>query len=234
MTFLRGILYTFRKSYLLPWNWWSYLLAVLFRSKVIYHYEPRHEISNNVVHACLTCKASDQPAHTCSLIRAGASRVKLLTEYHLQFLSLKEGCSSWVRCGTWLYRFLIFAPLLTLSVSTLVKIPHCWKSHVAGLIYYNHFWRWMFQAVFRGWFTVAPRCSLLAKAFRMERVNIKWYLITSYFKEIIVILKKTNKKKQENKKTKKQQKKTVTGESRPMMDLTNLDDLTFIVFQMHS
>ena len=30
--------------------------------------EPRHEISNNVV--CLTSKASDQPAHTRSLIKA--------------------------------------------------------------------------------------------------------------------------------------------------------------------
>ena len=25
---------------------------------------------------------------------------------------------SWVRCGTWLYRFLIFAPLLTLTVES--------------------------------------------------------------------------------------------------------------------
>ena len=37
--------------------------------------------------------------------------VKLLTEHHLEFLSLKEGCT----CS---------------SESTLVKIPHCWKSHV--------------------------------------------------------------------------------------------------------
>ena len=36
--------------------------------------------------------------------------VQLLTEYHLEFLSLKEGCT-----GT--------------SESTLVKMPHCWKSH---------------------------------------------------------------------------------------------------------
>ena len=34
-------------------------------------YEPRHEITNNVV--CATSKASDQPAHTGSLIRAFAS-----------------------------------------------------------------------------------------------------------------------------------------------------------------
>ena len=36
--------------------------------------------------------------------------VKLLTEHHLEFLSLKGGCT-----GS--------------SESTLVKMPHCWKSH---------------------------------------------------------------------------------------------------------
>ena len=36
--------------------------------------------------------------------------VKLLTVQHLEFLSLKGGCP-------------------VLSESTLVKIPHCWKSH---------------------------------------------------------------------------------------------------------
>ena len=39
-------------------------------------------------------------------------RVKLLTEHHLEFLSLKGGCT--------------FS-----SESTLVKMQHCWKSHVA-------------------------------------------------------------------------------------------------------
>ena len=38
--------------------------------------EPVHEISNNVV--CATSKASDQPAHTRSLIRAFASRLSKL------------------------------------------------------------------------------------------------------------------------------------------------------------
>ena len=72
---------------------------------------------------------------------------------------------SWVRCGTWLYRFLIFAPLLTskwCSVSSLTlieyssdkqrlwsdcayaqaglslcwsHIPHCWKSHVMAQMF---------------------------------------------------------------------------------------------------
>ena len=39
-------------------------------------YEPVHEISDNVV--CATSKASDQPAHTRSLIRAFASRLSIL------------------------------------------------------------------------------------------------------------------------------------------------------------
>ena len=39
--------------------------------------------------------------------------VKLLTEHHLTLLSLTEGCT-----GS--------------SESTLVKMPHCWKSHVAA------------------------------------------------------------------------------------------------------
>ena len=50
--------------------------------------EPRHDISNNVLSA--TSKASDQPAHTRSLIRAFASCLNILcTEHHLDFLSLK-------------------------------------------------------------------------------------------------------------------------------------------------
>ena len=36
--------------------------------------EPRHEISNNVV--CATSKASDQPTHKRSLIKAFASHLK--------------------------------------------------------------------------------------------------------------------------------------------------------------
>ena len=83
-------------------------------------YEPRHEISNNVV--CATNKASDQPAHTHSLIRAFASlSVNLLTEHHLEFLRLKEGCT----CS---------------SESKLVKLPNCWKSYVAGHIMAFRLW----------------------------------------------------------------------------------------------
>ena len=51
----------------------------------------------------------------CSII------VKLLTEPHLEFLSLKGG-----------YR--------GLSESTLVKMPHYWKSNVTAHIYFLSFW----------------------------------------------------------------------------------------------
>ena len=42
----------------------------------LFIFEPRHEISNNVV--CATSKASDQPAHMHSLIRAFASPLSIL------------------------------------------------------------------------------------------------------------------------------------------------------------
>ena len=51
--------------------------ALMKNPLCIFHsFEPVHEISNNVV--CATSKGSDQPAHTCSLIRAFASRLNIL------------------------------------------------------------------------------------------------------------------------------------------------------------
>ena len=44
--------------------------------------------------------------------------VKLLTEYNLGFLSLKGGC-------------------ICLFESTIVKMPHCWKSHAMTKIIVN-------------------------------------------------------------------------------------------------
>ena len=44
--------------------------------------------------------------------------VKLLTEHHLEFLSLKGGCTGSCK-------------------SKLAKMPHCWKSHVAAHIIRN-------------------------------------------------------------------------------------------------
>ena len=52
------------------------VLGILDSSTCIY--EPRHEISNNVLFA--TSKGSDQPAHTRSLIRAFFSRLNIFYE----------------------------------------------------------------------------------------------------------------------------------------------------------
>ena len=91
-----------------------------------YSNEPLHELSNNVVRA--TSKASDQPAHTRSLIRVFASRLSiLLNEHHLAFLSLKGGCR-----GS--------------SESTRVKMPHCWKSHALAQFYLVVRWCPLFYA----------------------------------------------------------------------------------------
>ena len=71
-------------------------------------YEPLHEISKNVAYA-----QSDQSL--CVSLEYSMS-VKLLTENILEFLSLKgDGKGS--------------------SESTLVKMPHCWKSHVTAHMY---------------------------------------------------------------------------------------------------
>ena len=59
------------------------LIAVLYISNlndlgthISIKYEPRHEISNNVI--CATSKGPDQPAHMRSLIRAFAGRLNIL------------------------------------------------------------------------------------------------------------------------------------------------------------
>ena len=65
--------------------------------------------------------------------------VKLLTEYHLEFLSLTEGCRGSFK-------------------STLAKMPNCWKSHAAAQIVYTckncptwislYFWLQRFSSIF--------------------------------------------------------------------------------------
>ena len=55
--------------------------------------------------------AQSEQSHCLSL--EYSMTVKLLTEDYLEFLSLKGGCTG-------------------ASESTLVKMPHCWKSNVAA------------------------------------------------------------------------------------------------------
>ena len=57
-------------------NFYTMPLGDITINNVFISNEPVHEISNNVV--CATSKASDQPAHTRSLIRAFASRLSIL------------------------------------------------------------------------------------------------------------------------------------------------------------
>ena len=60
---------------------------------------------------CATSKDSDGPEHTLEY----SMSVKQLTEHHLEFLSLKGGCRGSLE-------------------RILVKMPHCWKSHVPAHI----------------------------------------------------------------------------------------------------
>ena len=62
--------------------------------------------------------------------------VKLLTEHHLEFLSLKGGFTG-------------------LSESTLVKMPHCWKSYVTAQI-------WMQK-------DLDPNVNLFSRCIRLRR-----------------------------------------------------------------
>ena len=81
----------------------------------------QHETSNNVV--CATSKASDQPAHTRSLIRAFASRLSILCwpNVILEFLSLKGDCR-----GS--------------SESTHVKTPQFLEISCTGSYMYRTWW----------------------------------------------------------------------------------------------
>ena len=65
--------------------------------------EPQYEIPNNVLYA-----QSDQSL--CYWLEYYMS-VKLLTEHHLEFRSLKGDCTGSSEC-------------------ILFKLPHCWKLHV--------------------------------------------------------------------------------------------------------
>ena len=63
------------------------------------------------------CAYAQSDQSLCKSLEYSMS-VKLLTEHHLEFLTLKRGCR-----GS--------------SESTLVKMPHCWKSHVMAQICCN-------------------------------------------------------------------------------------------------
>ena len=113
----------------------------LRRGQPIFITEPVHDIFNNVV--CATSKASDQPAHTRSLIRAFASRLSILnclqlTEHRLAFLSLKGSCigsseSTLVKCQI-VGNFMPRLNLLSDTAETSDVLVH---RHLAIFVYVN-------------------------------------------------------------------------------------------------
>ena len=87
--------------------------------------------------------------------------VKLLTEHHLEFLSLKGG-----------YR--------GSSETTHVKIPHCWKSHAAAhLVFFNiHLFQTIFyKNVSRARSTYTATNNRLADS-RWRSINVLSYSLT--------------------------------------------------------
>ena len=74
-------------------------------------FEPLHGISMQPAKAQTSAYAQSDQSLCLSL--EYPMSVKLLTEHYLRFLSLIGGCT-----GS--------------SVSTLVKMPHCWKSRVTA------------------------------------------------------------------------------------------------------
>ena len=77
----------------------------------------------------LACAYAQSDQRLC-LSLAYSMSVKLLTEHHVEFQSLKGGC-------------------IGSSESTLVKIPHCWKSHVAAHFSFNESRAKRNMAIFR-------------------------------------------------------------------------------------
>ena len=88
--------------------------------------------------------------------------LRLLTEHHLEFLSLIGGCT-----GS--------------SESTLVKTPHCWKSHVTAHIYMLSHFQLLIQDIWcihnHIWFRDIC-CSLTQSMGLDETLNIKVNLLS--------------------------------------------------------
>ena len=76
--------------------------------------DPRHKILCDQQRLGSACAYMQSDQSLCYSLEF-SMHVMLLTEHHLEFLSLKRGCT-----GS--------------SESTLVKMTHCWKSHVAAQI----------------------------------------------------------------------------------------------------
>ena len=84
---------------------WAY--TVIFYWATTWDFQQCGMCDQQSLRSACTYAQSDQSL--CKSLEYSTT-VKVLTKHHLEFLSLKGGCTCW-------------------SESTLVKMPHCWKSH---------------------------------------------------------------------------------------------------------
>ena len=87
--------------------------------------------------------------------------VKLLTEHHFEFLSLKAGCT-----GS--------------SESTLVKMSNCWKSHVAAQMFFVLFFVFCCCCCL-AFSTVGTLISELETSCSFNNIHYSKYFITDKF-----------------------------------------------------
>ena len=101
--------------------------------------------------------------------------VKLLTEHHLEFLSLRGGCR-----GS--------------SESTLVKMPHCWKSHALAHfteLFLTKHWFKTAQMVLLCWTKGPPERYLDKMGLYMASPLEPLFQIKYYFTEMFCIMPST-------------------------------------------
>ena len=105
--------------------------------------------------AC-TYEQSDQSL--CQLLEYSMS-VKLLNEHNLEFLSRTGDCT-----GS--------------SESTLVKMPHCWKSRVMAQLVYKHIISWLCAtSVDPDTVNVQCFCSFWSSLLKNASLTMKHYLL---------------------------------------------------------
>ena len=99
-------------------NWWKWFIPPNLKTNIIrattWDFQQCGMCDQQSRRSACAYTQSDQ---SLCLSLEYTTSVKLLTEHHLEFLSLKGGYT-----GS--------------SESTLVKMPHCWKSHVTAHLYY--------------------------------------------------------------------------------------------------
>ena len=93
--------------------------------------------------------------------------VKLLTKHYLKFLSLKGGCTD-------------------SSVCTLVKMPHCLKSHVTAQLYFCEYGSYANVASFHGSMYWLTQCYIVIQTC-LQEVRLYIRAFQGYFLNFVYI-----------------------------------------------